>query len=158
MSEADPTHPDGHGDHGDTDRAAVEAVVSTFFAAFTSGSPEEDRWARLRSLFLPEAVIVKTCGGAPTVYDVDGFVEPRRALLSAGRLVEFSEWVLTGRTEVFGDIAQWFGSYAKAGVQDGVPISGRGMKTIQLVRTGDGWRVSAAAWDDERDGVTLDAS
>ena len=61
-----------------------------------------------------------------------------------------------GRTEVFGDIAQHFGSYAKAGVQDGTPFTGRGMKTLQFVRTPDGWRISAAAWDDERDGLTID--
>jgi hypothetical protein len=29
------------------------------------------------------------------------------------------------------------------------------MKTIQFVRTADGWRISAAAWDDERDGLSL---
>lgn len=61
-----------------------------------------------------------------------------------------------GRTEVFGDIAQHFGSYAKAGVQDGTPFTGRGMNTLQFVRTPDGWRISAAAWDDERDGLTID--
>ena len=26
------------------------------------------------------------------------------------------------------------------------------MKTLQFVRTSDGWRISAVAWDDERDG------
>jgi hypothetical protein len=29
------------------------------------------------------------------------------------------------------------------------------MKTIQLIRTADGWRIGAIAWDDERDGVRL---
>jgi len=33
--------------------------------------------------------------------------------------------------------------------------AGRGMKTLQFVRTVTGWRISAAAWDDERDGLTL---
>lgn len=29
------------------------------------------------------------------------------------------------------------------------------MKSLQFVRTGEGWRISAAAWDDEREGVTI---
>jgi hypothetical protein len=29
----------------------------------------------------------------------------------------------------------------------------RGMKTTQLVRTPGSWRISALAWDDERDGL-----
>ena len=139
------------------DHAAIAGIVRTFFAAFTSGGDCGERLDALRQVFLPEAVIVRTCGGAPTVYGVDSFIAPRHVLLSSGRLIDFREWELSGRTEVFGDIAQHFCSYAKAGVQLGVPFTGRGMKTFQLVRTAAGWRISAAAWDDERDGLALAA-
>ena len=135
----------------DDDRAAIAGIVRTFFAAFTSGADSAARLDALRQLFLPEAVIVRTCGDAPVVYGVDSFVAPRQELLSSGTLTDFREWELSGRTEVFGDIAQHFCSYAKAGVQHGVPFTGRGMKTLQFVRTPAGWRISAAAWDDERD-------
>ena len=131
--------------------------MRTFFAAFTSGPDAAARLDGLRQAFLPEAVIVRTCGGPPAVYDVDGFIAPRQALLGGGTLVDFREWELSGHTEVFGDIAQHFCSYAKAGVQDGTPFSARGMKTLQFVRTPAGWRISAAAWDDERDGLAIEA-
>lgn len=139
-----------------SDREAIADLVRTFFAAFTSGPDSAERLDALRALFLPEAVIVRTCGGEPVVYGVDSFIAPRRALLSGGTLVDFSEWELRGHTEIFGDIAQHFGSYAKSGVQDGTPFTARGMKTLQLVRTSAGWRISAAAWDDERDGLELE--
>ena len=137
------------------DRAAIATVVRTFFAAFTSGPDSHERLDALRAVFLPEAVIVRTCGGEPTAYDVDGFIAPRQALLSGGTLSDFREWELDGRTEVFGDVAQHFCSYAKSWTQDGQAFTGRGMKSIQLVRTAQGWRISAAAWDDERPGLTL---
>jgi hypothetical protein len=137
-------------DDVDADRAVIAGLVRTFFDAFTSGPESPARLDALRGAFLPAAVIVRTCGGEPAVYDVDGFITPRQALLSGGRLVDFREWELTGQTEVFGDIAQHFCGYAKAGVQDGVPFTGQGMKTMQFVRTLAGWRISAAAWDDER--------
>ncbi|MEV0457367.1 DUF4440 domain-containing protein [Catellatospora methionotrophica] len=139
----------------DADRAAIEGIVGTFFAAFTSGPDGAARLDALRALFLPGAVIVKTCGGEPTVYDVDGFITPRQALLTGGTLTGFSEWALPGRTDVFGDIAQHFCAYAKSGELDGVAFTGRGMKTLQFARTGDGWRISAAAWDDEREGLVV---
>ncbi|MGI8666663.1 MAG: DUF4440 domain-containing protein [Jatrophihabitans sp.] len=138
------------------DRDAIAGIVRTFFAAFTSGPDSAARLAGLRAVFLPDAVIVRTGGGEPAVYGVDSFIAPRQALLSGGTLLDFSEWELTGHTEIFGDIAQHFGSYAKAGVQDGTPFTARGMKTLQFVRTADGWRISAAAWDDERDGLHLE--
>jgi hypothetical protein len=135
----------------DDDRAAIAGIVRTFFAAFTSGAD----CAALRHVFLPEAVIIRTCGGAPTVYGVDSFITPRQELLTNGTLTDFREWELAGHTEVFGDIAQHFCSYAKSGVQHGTPFTGRGMKSLQFVRTPAGWRISAVAWDDERDGVAL---
>jgi hypothetical protein len=137
------------------DRAAIADIVRTFFAAFISGPDSAARLDALREAFLPEAVIVRTCGGEPAVYSVESFIAPRQALLSGGTLLDFSEWELSGQTEVFGDIAQHFCSYAKAGVQDGTPFTARGMKTLQFIRTSAGWRISAAAWDDERDGLTI---
>lgn len=125
-------------------------MVDTFFAAFVSGPGSTERLQTLRDLFLPGATVVKTCGGEPTVYDVDGFIAPRAALLSSGELSDFREWELEGHTEVFGDVAHHWCTYAKSWSQDGALRTGRGTKTLQLVRTGTGWRISALAWDDVR--------
>ena len=92
------------------------------------------------------------------MYDVDGFIAPRRELLMSGTLTDFTEWRGSGRTDVFGDIAHWWGDYGKAGAQDGEAFTGRGMKSMQLVRMPDGWRISAAAWDDEREGLSIPQS
>src|SRR5690349_14988998 len=127
------------------DRAAISGIVRTFFAAFTSDADCIARLDALRQVFLPEAVIVRTCGGAPTVYGVDSFIAPRQELLTNGVLTEFREWEVSGHTEIFGDIAQHFCGYAKAGTQNGTPFTGRGMKTLQFVRTSAGWRISAVA-------------
>ena len=139
-----------------SDLSAIQSVVDSFFSAFATGPGLAERMAALRSLFVPRAVVTSTCGREPTVMDVDAFIVPRHTLLGQGRLTEFSEWPTGGRIDVFGDIAHWFGSYAKAGVQVGAAIEGRGMKSIQLVRTAAGWRITAAAWDDERPGVDVD--
>jgi hypothetical protein len=136
----------------EADRVAIDRVVQTFFSAFVSGPDCVERLEALRALFVPQAVIVRTCGMEPAIYSVDEFIEPRQALLTSGKLVDFKEWAEDGRIDVFGDIAHWFGSYAKDGLQDGTPYAGRGMKSIQFIRTPEGWRITAAAWDDERTG------
>jgi hypothetical protein len=139
-----------------TDRVELEGIVDAFFTAFTSGEGTAERLEVLRQLFITEAVVVRTGGGEPAIYAVDGFIAPRQTLLEGGTLVDFREWAVAGRTEIFGDIAHWWGSYAKEGVQDGVSFTGRGMKTIQFIRTSEGWRISAAAWADERPGLAID--
>jgi hypothetical protein len=130
----------------DADRVAIAELVEEFFAAFRSGMDAET----LRELFLPQAVIVRTGGEVPVVHGVDSFVRPRAELLASGRLTDFREWEESGRLDVYGDIAQHFCGYAKSGVLDGKPFTGRGMKSLQFVRTAAGWRISALAWDDER--------
>ena len=131
------------------DVTVIDAVVATFFAAFTSGPGLDARLDGLRDLLTPDARITRTAG-APATYDVAGFIEPRRALLSGGRVTGFREWEVDGTTEVWGDVAHRWCTYAKEWREEGELRTGRGVKSIQLVRTGAEWRISAVAWDDER--------
>lgn len=133
-----------------SDETAIEALVRAFFSAFTSGPDAAARLDDLRRIMLPGATVVRTCGLPIEVYDIESFIAPRLALLTSGEISEFEEWPEPGRTDVFGDIAHWWGAYGKRWrTNDGVH-TGRGMKTMSFVRTDDGWRISSAAWDDER--------
>jgi RimJ/RimL family protein N-acetyltransferase len=136
------------------DLEEIRELVRCFFAAFTSGAEVDSGLDALRASLVPEAIVVSTGGQGATVYDVESFIAPRRALLTDGSLVDFSESAVSGRIDLFGDIAHWFGRYTKAGLLHGATYAGAGMKSIQFVRTADGWRISAAAWDDERDGLS----
>lgn len=133
---------------GDDERV-IGDLVRTFFEAFTQGPQLGSRLDHLPDLFLPDALIVRTCG-AVTAYDVAGFIAPRRELLSSGRISGFREWEVSGTTEVYGDVAHHWCTYAKTWTEDGAPRSGAGGKTVQLVRTDFGWKISAIAWDDQR--------
>lgn len=129
-------------------QSEIDAVTAEFFGAFDNRGGKAADVARIRRLVLPEGVIVKT-GPEFTVYTVDEFIEPRERLLTDGRLVEFSEWETSARTEIAGDIASRFGAYRKSGILDGEPFEGGGTKTIQFVRTPEGWRIAAFAWYDQ---------
>lgn len=130
------------------DRAALDGLTRDFFGAFTNkqGAPDV---ARLHRLFLPQAVITKGTGKTCETCDLAGFIEPRWKLLTEGRLLDFEEEEVSGRTEIFGGVAQRFSVYRKAGMLDGRPYAGRGVKMIQFVRLGGEWRISALAWEDE---------
>ncbi len=126
----------------------IDAVTAEFFGAFDNRGGKAADVARIRRLVIPGGVIVMT-GPNFTVYTVDEFIEPRQKLLTDGRLVEFSEWETSERTEIVGDIASRVGQYRKAGILDGEPFEGGGTKTIQFVRTPEGWRIAAFAWYDQ---------
>ncbi|MBM7520239.1 nuclear transport factor 2 family protein [Nocardioides nitrophenolicus] len=132
----------------DADDRAVRAVVDRFFAAFVSGPEAAARAEDLRAVLLPEALLVSAAGAGLTTYDVESFIAPRVALLGSGALSDFREWVESARVDRFGEIAQVWCTYAKSWRQDGEPRTGSGAKSLQLVRTAGGWRISAVVWDD----------
>ena len=133
-----------------SDETAIQALVDAFFSAFTTGPDTAARLDGLRRIMLPGANVVRTCGLPPEVYDVDSFIAPRLTLLTSGEISEFEEWPEPGRIDIFGDIAHWWGAYGKRWRAGGEVHTGAGMKTMSFVRTGAGWRISSAAWDDER--------
>lgn len=130
------------------DKSAIDAVTAEFYGAFTNrgGAADVDRLYRL---FIPGANVIKNVGGALTVYDLREFVEPRRALLSDGSITDFVEEEISGTTEIFGHIAQRFSRYRKSWKAGGHTCSGGGAKSLQFVRTPDGWRIASLVWDDE---------
>ncbi|MGW5739129.1 MULTISPECIES: nuclear transport factor 2 family protein [Streptomyces] len=128
-------------------KSEIDAVTAEFFGAFDNRGGKPADVARLRRLVLPGGVIVVT-GPDFRVYTVEEFIEPRERLLNDGRLVDFSEWETSERTDIKGDVAARFGTYRKSGTLDGEPFEGGGTKTIQFVRTPEGWRIAAFSWFD----------
>ena len=130
------------------DRVAIDALATAFFAVFCNDHGPVDL-ARLAALCLPQVRIVRAVGALLESDDLAGFVAPREALLNGGRLRGFSEQECESRTDIFGNIAQRWSRYRKRGVLDGVPFEGEGWKSLQCVRTPQGWRIAAVAWDDQ---------
>lgn len=131
-----------------SDAQSIDALAAAFFDAFTNRgkAPNVDV---LYDVFLPEAVIVSTAGAAPVIYDVRGFIEPRREILTNGSLVDFCEEEVSEETRIYGNIAQRFSRYAKSWIQDGRQHSGGGVKSITFVRTPAGWKIASVVWHDD---------
>ena len=72
-------------------------------------------------------------------------------------MTRFSEYELCETTQIFGNVAHRFSSYAKSGTLNGTSFTARGMISTQFVKTTEGWKISAMAWDDERTSLSLPA-
>jgi len=138
-----------------TDKAELDELVRRFFAVFTNTGGMAPHVEAVYDLFIPQGIVIKNAGPVPEIYSLREFIEPRRALLTNGTLVDFEEAEVSERTDIFGNIAQRFSVYRKSGVLSGQPFSAQGMKVMQFVRTPEGWRFSSAAWDDEREGLAV---
>lgn len=142
-----------------SDRAAVKAEIdrltTEFFRAVSFEAGETPPYENIYALFIEAGLLVKNTGPTPEVSSVRQFVEPRQALVRSGELTRFNETELSETTQIFGNVAHRFNSYAKSGTMKGVPFNARGMISTQFVLTPAGWKISAMAWDDERPGLSI---
>ena len=138
-----------------TDRGEIARLMAAFFRAVSFDPGEHPPYENIRALFVEGGLLIRNSGAAPEIATVAQFIEPRRAMVVAGQLTRFREAELSATTEVFGNVAQRFSAYAKDGSANGVAFAARGMIATQFVRTPAGWKMSAMAWDDEREGLAL---
>jgi len=147
-----PGEPDGRrGDMHDSGEARIGALMTSFLRAvsFKTGDRPDD--GELPALFIPQARLIRTSGPVPEISSVEQFVRTRQRAVDAGELTSFDETELAQTTELFGNIAHRFSSYALRGTTDHGSIDVRGAISTQFIRTEAGWRISSMAWDDERD-------
>ncbi|MEV6521424.1 DUF4440 domain-containing protein [Longispora sp. NPDC051575] len=129
-------------------KAELDRLTHTFLGAFTNTGGTLPNVDVIRDVFIPEGRIISNVGPEPVLYDLDGFIAPRRKILTDGTLTEFSEWEVAERTEIFGGVAHRFSEYHKKGFLHGAWFEGAGHKSTQFVRTPAGWRMCSMAWDD----------
>jgi ribosomal-protein-serine acetyltransferase len=127
----------------------IDALAAAFFAVFDNRSALRVDLDKLRTLCIPQALLIKAVGPVPEICHMDAFIAPRERLLNGGTLTDFHERELSARTEIFGNVVQRWCRYRKAGVLEGRAFASEGMKGLQFLRTLQGWRISAVLWGDE---------
>ena len=136
-------------------KADLDRLTGEFFCAVSFEAGEMPPYDGIHLLFIESGLLIKNSGSTPEIATTGQFIEPRLALVRSGQLTRFREWELAESTEIFGNVAHRFSTYAKTGTLKGVPFEARGMISTQFISTPAGWRMSAMAWDDERPGLSI---
>jgi hypothetical protein len=136
-------------------KAELDRLTSEFFRAVSFEEGETPLFGIIHGLFIEAGLLIKNTASTPEISTVSRFIEPRQASVRSGELTRFNETELSETTEIFGNVAHRFSSYAKSGTTKGVPFVARGMISTQFILTSGGWKISAMAWDDERPGLSI---
>jgi len=139
----------------DSVKATLDALINAFFQAVSFEAGNKPAYSTLYDLFIERANIIRNSGPVPEIETVAEFITPRQAAVDSGALTQFREAELKDITEIFGNVAHRLSTYEKDGVRDGTAFSGRGVIFTQFILTQSGWKISAMAWDDERDGLVI---
>ena len=141
-----------------SDVAAIGDLMGRFLGAVSFEPGEQPNYGDLADLFIPAARLIRNSGSSPEISTIEEFVQERQDTFAAGKLTSFNETELSEKTETFGNIAHRFSPYTKRGLTESGHINTRGVISTQFVRTPNGWRISSMAWDDERSGLSVDAT
>lgn len=118
-----------------------EAVVDELYRLVTFEAGTIPDWARVRSLFIEEAVVViRTSREETTVFSVDGFVEDFIRFIERAHVEEtgFEEKIIRTRPMVFGDIAHILVLY-EASIPGSERPPQQGVDSFELIRKNGRW-------------------
>jgi hypothetical protein len=135
------------------DVASPEAIVEAVYETVNRRPGENFDWDRLRTLFVPNATMIPSMeqtGGELRVLSVQEFIDwiDQNTVVGGPDDAGFAEEQIASRVERFGDVAQVFSTYHKRYWNE-TEILGRGINSIQLVRTDRRWWIVSMAWDEE---------
>jgi hypothetical protein len=140
-----------------TPNAELDQLTLAFFAAVSFEQGGRPHYQQIHALFIAQGLLIKNSGQVPEISTLQAFIAPRQASVDVGELTRFHEAELSQTTQVFGNVAQRFSTYAKSGTLKGVAFKAKGVISTQFIRTPQGWRMSSMAWDDERPGLAVPA-
>lgn len=141
----------------DGDAAEIDALIATLYATVSGPAGAKRDWPRLARLHAPGARLHLTrpdAGGRLQVQTLDfaGFVAEHQARFADRG---FHEREVAREVAGFGGVRHvWSTFEARRDPGDPAPYA-RGINSLQLVHTPDGWRLVSATWDFERAGVPL---
>jgi hypothetical protein len=135
----------------EVDPSSIDGLVNRLYGAVSFGPGEEPDADALASLFSPGARIVEVAGDAVRTLTLDDFLGRVRSAIAQGRVSSLDERELARRTDVFGAIAQVFGTYERRS-DDRVT---RGINALQLRNDGRRWWIESLMWTDEREDCPL---
>jgi hypothetical protein len=130
------------------DQQAIDLLTKAFFGVFNNVNRAPD-FTTIKSISIPETIIIKKNGTDQVVYNLETFIEPRQKILTDGTLTAFSENEISSETNIIDHIAQRYSRYEKSGYMSGKYFKEYGNKFFQFIKTSEGWKINSLIWQDD---------
>ena len=131
------------------DVAGIEDVVHAFYSALSTPAGEKLNQSRLRSLFVPDGRIAVSIPPTPSrAADVVFFsVEEYATKYGAETSTGFFDSNPANQIETFGGMAHVYSTFeSRAHLDDPKPMAS-GIKSFELLKSGDRWYIVEVYWD-----------
>ena len=133
---------------------AIEAVVQSAYNGLSFDEGEKPNYNMMRSAFLDSAIFRSYRAGTADVFTIEQYMVNYRGAVEGGSFKSIREQEIWGQTQVFGKVAHRFSTYVLY-VNDMNTIVERGVNSMQLVKTDQGWKINSITYDTEKEGQTI---
>ena len=127
----------------------IEGVINSLYKSISFKKGERPDLQKLKKLFIDEARLIRTTKDSHEVMSVEDFISSFNTRIDAGEFIEFREYEIKKKIEMFGGIAQVFSTYETDFETPGGKLNARGINSIQLMEMNDGWKVVTIFWYNE---------
>ncbi len=132
------------------DGVSIDALVTALYESITFSEGEEPDMERFRSLFVPNALFIRSTPEGPNIMDLESFVSSFNERVESNALTSFYEAEIARIIHSYGGIAHIFSTYKKGMNTTDPRFLGQGINSIQLFYDGDRWWACCITWEDER--------
>ena len=139
------------------DEAEIRSLIRVCYEMVSGPAGPRD-WSRQDEIFHPDCRQIRTgqhADGTPwmEMFDLDQYRTNADETLAG---MDFHEIELVNRIDIFGNMAQAWGSYEAKHHPDDAKPERRGINSFQFYKGPDGrWQIISMIWDNERDGLSL---
>lgn len=127
----------------------IEVVINSLYKSISFQKNERPDLDKLKELFLDEARLIRTTKDSFEVMSVAEFISNFNTQLDAGAFIEFREYEIKKKIEMFGGIAHVFSTYQTDFETEGGRLKARGINSIQLIEMNNEWKVVNIFWYNE---------
>jgi len=127
----------------------IEVVINSLYKNISFQKNEHPDLDKLKELFLDEARLIRTTKDSFEVMSVAEFISNFNTRLDDGAFIEFREYEIKRKIEIFGGIAHVFSTYQTDFETPGGKLNARGINSIQLIEINGEWKVVNIFWYNE---------
>jgi hypothetical protein len=131
------------------------ATVKAFYSALSTPAGSKINRVRLRSLFVPDgriAIGMEEEPGRPADVVLETLEQLADSADSYTAKSGFFDRTLANHVQHFGVMAQVYSTYESRNDPKDVRPMARGIKSFELLKSGNRWYILQVYWDSERDG------
>ena len=130
----------------------IDALIAKVFDAICFNEGERPNMFKLKDLFIEGGLLINYNEQEPLSLPVSEFVPHFENVVESGAIPSLEDKEVFQKTEIYDRIAHRFSFYeARFKKEDEEPFA-RGVNSLQLIKTSDGWKVSSMAWNDDNRG------